>query len=211
MRSLPTKKHRRDDRESVPITDWIRKFDDESVRELMLHYRPLLHEVARRHWNRRFQPRLDPSDAVQLTWTSMALNVRKTQFENRDHFMRFLMKTLGNHLVNIHRSLYAQKRSVARELELHGSFERGGLEVATPSENALDQLIELELVTDTLRAVLRLPRELQRLLRWRFRKGMSYSEIGRKIDRSESEVRHLVDKCLNTICRELRFQARIPR
>ena len=125
--------------------------------------------------------------------------------------MGFLMKTLGNHLVNIHRSLYAQKRSVAREVVLDESSDRAGMEVATQSENALDQLIELELVADTLRAILGLPRELQRLLRWRFRKGMSYSEIGRKIDRSESEVRHLVDKCLNTICRELRVQAGIPR
>ncbi|MFO0013253.1 MAG: RNA polymerase sigma factor [Planctomycetota bacterium] len=189
----------------------MRKFDDESVRELMIHYRPLLHEIARRNWNRRYQPRLDPSDALQLTWTSMVLSARGTRFENRDHFMGFLTKTLSNHLVNIHRSLYAKKRSVAREVDLIDSTQKTVFEFATNAPSNLDELIERELVCETLQAILRLPRELQHLLRWRFRKGMSYSEIANKIDRTDDEVRHLVDKCVRAICRDLRIRAGVPR
>jgi RNA polymerase sigma factor (sigma-70 family) len=194
-----------------PITDWVRKFDDESVRELMTHYRPLLYEIARRRWRRQFQRRMDPSDALQLTWTSIAMSRRKNRFENRDHFMGFLMKTLSHHLVNIHRSLYAQKRSVAREVEPSEASNQPILDVQADDPTALDQLIEQELVVDTLQAMLRLPRELQRLLRWRFRKGMTYGEIAEKIDRTEDDVRRLVEKCVRALCLDLQINSRILR
>ncbi len=47
--------------DTVPITDWVSRFDDESIRELMTHYRPLLYAIARRHWKSEFQARIDPS------------------------------------------------------------------------------------------------------------------------------------------------------
>jgi DNA-directed RNA polymerase specialized sigma24 family protein len=72
-------------------------------------------------------------------------------------------------------------------------------------------VIEKEFLTEVLQVLLRLPRELQRLIRWRFRKGMTYPEIALKIDRTEDDVRHLVDKCVNDICRELRNIDRLRR
>jgi DNA-directed RNA polymerase specialized sigma subunit len=42
----------------------------------------------------------------------------------------------------------------------------------------------------------RLPRELQRILRWRFRKEMTYQQIGEKLQRSDDDVRMLVKRCL---------------
>jgi DNA-directed RNA polymerase specialized sigma24 family protein len=69
-------------------------------------------------------------------------------------------------------------------------------------------LIEKEFLAEVLQVILQLPRELQRLLRWRFRKGMTYSEIAIRIDRTEDDVRHLVDKCVNDVCRELRNRDR---
>jgi RNA polymerase sigma factor (sigma-70 family) len=194
-----------------PVTAWLRKFDEASLQELMLHYRPLLHEIAKRNWNRRYQPRLDPSEALQLTWASVALQAPRVRFVNRYHFMVFLTKTLRNHLISIHRSLYAQKRSVTREIELACVENRNLIDPTTHESSVLDDLIEREFLSATLRAMLRLPRELQRLLRWRFRKGMTCSEIAVKIGCSESEVRHMIDRCIRSIGRELRQQPRIPR
>ncbi len=196
-------------RANAPITDWVRKFDDESIRELMEHYRPLLYTIARRHWDPRIQRHVDPSDALQLTWSSMAETSRRIGFKDRAHFASFLTKTLGNHLVNIRRSLYAQKRSVAREVEPSADSADCEFDVAAIQDEVLDRLIEREFLAETLQAMLRLPRELQRLLRWRFRKGMTLSEIARKIDRTEDDVRHLIDKCVNTVCRDLRTKSRM--
>jgi RNA polymerase sigma factor (sigma-70 family) len=195
-------------RESAPITDWVRKFDDESVRELMEHYRPLLYEIARRHWDRRYQRRIDPSDALQLTWSSIAQTSRRVGFQNRAHFAGFLTRTLAQHLVNIRRSLYAKKRSVAREVDVCETPSEPVIDLACDDPAVLDTLIEKEFLAEVLQVILQLPRELQRLLRWRFRKGMTYSEIAIRIDRTEDDVRHLVDKCVNDVCRELRNRDR---
>jgi len=198
-------------RENAPITDWVRKFDDASVRELMQHYRPLLYEIARRHWDRRYQRRIDPSDALQLTWSSIAETSRQVGFQNRAHFAGFLTRTLAQHLVNIRRSLYAKKRSVAREVDACETPSDPLVDLASNDPTVLDKVIEKEFLTEVLQVLLRLPRELQRLIRWRFRKGMTYPEIALKIDRTEDDVRHLVDKCVNDICRELRNIDRLRR
>jgi RNA polymerase sigma factor (sigma-70 family) len=195
----------------APITDWIRKFDDESVRELMEHYRPLLYEIARRHWDRRYQRRVDPSDALQLTWCSMAETSRRVGFQNRAHFAGFLTRTLAQQLVNIRRSLYAKKRSVAREVDTGETPSQIMVDVACDDPTALENLIEKEFLREVLQVMFALPRELQRLLRWRFRKGMTYPEIAHRIDRTEDDVRHLVDKCVNDVCRELRNRDRRRR
>jgi RNA polymerase sigma factor (sigma-70 family) len=68
----------------------------------------------------------------------------------------------------------------------------------------VERVIEKELAKDTLDALLRLPRELQHLMRWRFRHGMTYREIGEKLGRSEDEVRHLVNYCIKLIRKDLR-------
>lgn len=193
--------------EIAPITDWVSRFDDESVRELMAHYRPLLYAIVRRRWKREFQSRLDPSDALQLTWASIAQTSERTRFENRYQFIAFLIKTLNNHLVNLRRSLYAQKRSVAREIRLSETSADDFFGAAPEEPTALDRLLEEELARDILRAFLRLPRELRRMLRWRFRNGMTYAAIAHKIDRKEDDVRYLINKCVNAICRDLQVES----
>ena len=61
-----------------------------------------------------------------------------------------------------------------------------------PIENLLNQ----EVCERLHFALNRLPRELQRVLRWRFRKGMTYKQIGEKLDRSDDDVQMLVNRCL---------------
>lgn len=75
----------------------------------------------------------------------------------------------------------------------------------------LDEMIRLELLQDVMSVILKFPRELQRLMRWRFRKGLTYAEIGAKIGRSGDEVRYLVDQCVRDICRQLPAAYTAPR
>jgi RNA polymerase sigma factor (sigma-70 family) len=193
--------------QNTPITDWVSRFDDESVRELMVHYRPLLSAIVRRHWRSEFQSRMDPSDAVQLTWASIAQASERTQFVNRFQFISFLIKTLNNQIVDIRRSLFAQKRSVAQEAHLSWSTANETLFVAPEEQNALDRLIQQELAQEVLHGFLRLPRELRRMLRWRFRDGMTYAAIAGKIDRKEDDVRYLIKKCIQEIRRGLQIHS----
>jgi RNA polymerase sigma factor (sigma-70 family) len=66
----------------------------------------------------------------------------------------------------------------------------------SPDTNPLDRLLSEENCHRLHVAVERLPVELQRLLRWRFRKGMTYKQIGERLQRSENDVRMLITRCL---------------
>lgn len=187
-----------------PITEWVQRFDDESINELMRHYRPLLRTIVARNWNHHFQQRLDPSDAVQLTWTSIASKAPKSKFKDRKHFGAYLIRTLRSQLVDIRRMLFAEKRRVTNEVTFSNAGIADDFNGAAEELAALDQLIHQELVYDVLQAILRMPRELQRLLRWKFRKGMTYEQIAEKIGSTERKVRTLIQKCIREITYEVR-------
>ena len=94
------------------------------------------------------------------------------------------------------RFLLCKKRSIYRErpIETVGQDAENQLVDcdSLPIENLLNQEVcdRLNISTN------RLPRELQRVLRWRFRKGMTYKQIGEKLDRTDDDVRMLVNRCL---------------
>ncbi len=60
----------------------------------------------------------------------------------------------------------------------------------------IDDLLSREIYIRLGETLSRMPRELQRVLRWRFRKGMTYKQIGDKLQRSEDDVRMLIKRCL---------------
>ncbi|MFN7629150.1 MAG: RNA polymerase sigma factor, partial [Pirellula sp.] len=97
--------------QSAPITDWARRLDEESLLELIRHYQPLLKVLAKRSWDKRLQSKIDPSDALQQTWTSISKHAGKTHFEDRRHFYSYLRKVLRNQITDIKRLLLqSQKR-----------------------------------------------------------------------------------------------------
>lgn len=200
----------------VPVTDHVRVFGEAEVRELMRYYRPLLKEIIRRRWDRRMQRRIDPSDALQTTWISVVQGVGGRRFEDRSQFTGFLTRILCNQIENFRRCVFAKKRSVLREQsdgDFFGgsSFGEGELVDGGLGDEILDRMIREEMIEEVLCAILKLPRELQRLLRWRFRKGMTYAEIAGKLGRKEDEVRYLVDQCVKGISRKIPANVWGPR
>lgn len=195
----------------VPVTDHVRVFGEEEVRELMRYYRPLLKEIIRRRWDRRMQRRIDPSDALQTTWISVVQGVGSRRFEDRSQFAGFLIRILCNQLENFRRCVFAKKRSVLREQSDGDLIDDGELTDSGLGDEILDRMIREEMIEEVLCAILKLPRELQRLLRWRFRKGMTYAEIAQRLERKEDEVRYLVDQCVKGISRKLPANAWVPR
>ena len=188
-----------------PITQWVRRSDDEALAEVMKHYRPMLLAIARQGWDRRFQARADLSDAVQQAWSAVALKLPKKNFACREEFQVYLIKTIRSQLISLRRFLIrTQKRSVVREVRLeddsvdHQAFQR------QPSVTPLDQVIQQEFSRLALDAIRKLPRELQRLLILRFRRGLTYREIAERMHRSEDEARRLVDHAVCLIRKDIR-------
>ncbi len=187
-----------------PITSWLHRFDNDSVLALMNYYRPLLRAIARKKWDRRFQGHVDLSETLHRTWATVALQMPKKQFSNRAEFCAYLTRSLCNQLVSYRRYLLmAKKRSVRREVGAPDPENMVQASPLQPSHIPLERVIQKELAKNTLDAMLHLPRELQHLMRWRFRKGMTYREIGKKMGRSEDEVRHLVNYCIKQVRKDL--------
>jgi RNA polymerase sigma factor (sigma-70 family) len=67
----------------------------------------------------------------------------------------------------------------------------------------LDTLLNPEICERLHASLNQLPRELQRVLRWRFRKGMTYKQIGERLDRTEDDARMLVNRCLARVRSEV--------
>lgn len=188
-----------------PITSWLHRFDNAAIVALMNYYRPLLKTIAGRNWDQRFQGHVDLSETLHRTWATVALQIPKKRFANRAQFCAYLTRSLCNQLVSYRRYLLvAKKRSVGCEVRSPDPVNMGQAIRSQKSLLPVERVIEKELAKDTLDALLRLPRELQHLMRWRFRHGMTYREIGEKLGRSEDEVRHLVNYCIKLIRKDLR-------
>lgn len=190
-----------------PVTDLLRTFDHESISELISYYKPLLYAVAKREWNREYQQRIGVSDAVQNTLIAMVENAPLHTFPSRTHFKNYLTTILRNHLRSIRRKIFSNKRSIEREihLEMHSVISN---KTCQQTPNHLDAMIEAELAHSVLMAISKLPKELQRILRWRYRKGMTLQQIASRIERKPDAVRYLLEKCIVEIRREIRREFR---
>jgi DNA-directed RNA polymerase specialized sigma24 family protein len=68
----------------------------------------------------------------------------------------------------------------------------------------LEQLINEELLNRTRVAMATLPLEVKKMLDMRFVRGMTYLEIGQKLNRSEDDVRMFIKRWLMRIKDEIR-------
>ncbi len=189
--------------QQTPITDLLRSFNDQSVSELVTYYRPLLYEIARREWNRKYERRIGISDIVQSTFVSMAKCVPNESFIDRHHFKKFLTTLLRNHLRSFRRVLLSKKRTIDKEVPFTATSSTFHIAVRDRTDQ-LDIMIETELIHKVLISLKKLPREVQRLIRWRYRKGMTFRQIGERIDRKPDDVRYLLDRCISEIAKDLR-------
>ncbi|MFY8072831.1 MAG: RNA polymerase sigma factor [Pirellula sp.] len=189
----------------VPVTDLVQAFDADSIRELMSYYHPLLRQIAQEHWCSKLRRRYGISDAIQNTWVSLTSHSPKRRFDNRGQFTAYLACSLGNQIKSLRRRVSAKKRGTDQETDL-GEIPIIDVIADQQDHNQLDVLIQKEMVCATLAALLRQPREIQRLLRWRFRKKMTYAQIGAKIERNADDVRYLINTCLREIAREVRSE-----
>jgi RNA polymerase sigma factor (sigma-70 family) len=188
----------------VDITGLLERRDAAALGELMRWYRPLLRALADRKLDAIVRTRIDPSDVVQEACGDVVAAIHRVESKSRQQFWGYLKETLINKIHDVRRRfVLAEKRSIVRE---NRDFCRAdGMEAWVDHciEQPLDVLIHDETCRSVLLALGRLPRELKRLLRWRFRKGMTYKEIGQRVGRSEDDVRMLITRCLARVRKEV--------
>lgn len=188
-----------------PITDMARVLDENAIDELISYYGPLLSVIANRQWCSHLRSQFGVSDAIQNTWMAVVRNAPKEHFKNRQHFVGYLTTTLRNQIRKLQRKLTAKKRGFDEKADWDEAQEIDSIPNFQEAD-PIDRLIQQELARSVMIVLHRQPREIQRLLRWRYRKAMSYSQIGAKIDRKADDVRYLINTCIREISREVRSQ-----
>lgn len=182
------------------VSKLLRRHDRAALDELLEWYRPLLKAIAERELDTLLRPKLDASDVVQETCQDVVRGFSQVQARRSFQFWSYLRTTLRHKLDNARRKFkHSKKRSVYREQAINDGSGRASAPLLDFEPQPLDHLINDETCEQVRTLLVRLPPELQRVLRWRFSKNMTYKEIGDKIHRSEDDVRMLIRRCLARI------------
>ena len=179
------------------ISELLTRRDPAALEDLINWYRPLLKGMANRDLDRLLRSKIDASDIVQETCRDVARVFPSLRTTNRTQFVAYLSTVLKHKIEDVRRRfLVCQKRSIYRELQIERVERDVENKMVDCGAHPIENLLNQEVCERLHFAMNRLPQELQRVLRWRFRKGMTYKQIGEKLERSDDDVRMLVNRCL---------------
>ncbi len=186
------------------VSELLVRRDSAALEDLISWYRPLLKALANRDLDHLLRSKVDASDIVQEACSDVARSFTSIRATNRIQFVAYLAKVLKHKIEDMRRRfMMSQKRSVYREQPLAGCGSIDENILVDGNSQPLDTLLYQEICERLHASLNQLPRELQRVLRWRFRKGMTYKQIGERLDRTEDDARMLVNRCLARVRSEV--------
>ena len=170
--------------------------DENTISELLSWYRPLLSDIASSHHAPLLRAKFDASDIVQQTCQDASANFEQFEAQTSNQFVAWLLKLLANNFADAKRHfIRAQKRSVLREQSPREDsmfVDKCLISNSRPEQD----LVHRERLLAVAYAVKQLPESIQQVLKWRFEDGMTYSQIGEIVGRSEDAIRVRVQRCL---------------
>ena len=179
------------------ISELLIRRDPAALKELITWYRPLLKGLANRDLDPLLRSKIDASDIVQETCRDVARSFPSLKTTNRLQFVAYMSTVLKHKIEDVRRRfLICQKRSIYRERPIETVGQDIENKLVDFDSQPFENLLNEEVCERLHFAMGRLPRELQRVLRWRCRKGMTYKQIGDKLERTDDDVRMLVNRCL---------------
>jgi RNA polymerase sigma-70 factor (ECF subfamily) len=188
---------------------------ESALGELLELYRGYLLSVANQELDPALQRKAAPSDVVQDTFLEAHRLFGRFEGEAAEQFLAWLRAILHHKVSEQHNRYRAtQKRQVGRECSLDETGPHGMLgdllpgQASSPSVRAVRQ----EEVEQLRQAVERLPETQRQVLIWHHWEGLTFGEIGRRLERSEDAVRMIFGRALDRLAEELeREQVRGPR
>lgn len=158
-------------------------------------YRPLLRELLRDLGDPRLAAKIDVSDLVQQTFHDAVTGFDQLRADRTSQFFAWIRTLLFNNVYAAKRRfLVTQKRNIAFECSV--SEDSALLKaIADPAVDPERDAIIGELLQRLEQGVRNLPEAVQTVLKWRYEEGLTFKEIGDRVNRSEDSVRMLVTRC----------------
>jgi RNA polymerase sigma-70 factor (subfamily 1) len=172
--------------------------DDAAWGRILASYEPVLKKRARYSLPAELQRKESPSDVVQHTLA--AAFRRRDRFIGRtpDELRVWLLGIQWNRVRKILRRYFGTaRRNVAREVSIDAvgaSGIKGPVETASGCDGKRSRLAA---------AIARLPDDQRQLLRWRYNEGLSFAEIGRRLEIKEDAARMQISRLVSELRRRV--------
>jgi RNA polymerase sigma-70 factor (ECF subfamily) len=167
------------------------------VFEITRHY---LLEIANAELGSDLQAKAGGSDLVQQTFLEAQRDFAQFHGTSEGELRAWLRRILLNNVASFQRSFrQTEKRRVGKELSL-GDVDAEAGHWETPSRAAMAR----ERRDAVERALSRLPEHYAEVLRLRQQEGLTFAEIGRRLERSEEAGQKLWARALEQFEKELR-------
>jgi RNA polymerase sigma factor (sigma-70 family) len=190
--------------DSKPVSELLAKKDAEALEQLLTWYRPFLREIAEELLGKRLHQKIDASDLVQETLSNVAVGFPSVRVKTREQWKDYLYRVVARKVADARKFFFAnRKRDIQREIDGSKLAECFEEMIDEHADKPIDEMIHREFAREVLLIVKRLPKEIRKILRWRYRKGMTYEQIGTRVKRSKDDVRMLIRRCIETIRKEL--------
>ena len=187
--------------------------DPAAMGDLLSLYRDYLLSIASQEIPAELHAKVNPSDVVQDTFLEASrifARFRGTETENVRAWLRGILLNKLNELQQHY--FGTEKRQIRREQSLDGGRNGPRLPQAvvgsdsTPSGHA----IRNEESQQLSEALARLPEHYRQVLAWRSFEGLSFAEIGRRLERSEDAARMLYTRAFERLQVEMGLDDAAP-
>jgi RNA polymerase sigma-70 factor (ECF subfamily) len=182
----------------------IRGGDETAACALFVACHDPLRELVESRMDRVFQKgRVDPEDVIQEAYAAAWSGLGDAEFANFAAFIGWMRKITQNKLIDLRRSLLAEKQDVNLRLSrerLHSAsyydlFDQVASPQTAPSGNAMRE----EALAALSSQMWRLPEDYRLVIRWRFIQFLPVSEIAARLNRSESAGHQLCHRGLKQL------------
>jgi RNA polymerase sigma-70 factor (ECF subfamily) len=178
--------------------------DAAAVGRLLDSCRSDLHRVARGLLPHLLQPKGSGSDLVQDTLLAAVRHLGDFRGGTEIEFRTWLESILRNEAADFRRRfLGTAKRRATVEVPLQGGDVESSEDLASGDESPRTRLIARETRQRAREVLAALPANLREIVEGRIFENLSFAEIGRRIGRSESTVRHHFGKAVRLLAGRL--------
>ena len=178
------------------LLEAVRRDDRSAQGEVLQHYRPWLHLLARLEIDGRFRGKFDASDIVQQTLLEACRDLLQFRGGTEGELLAWLRQVLAHVLGHeLRRYAGTQQRDVAREVSLEQSLaqssQRLGDLLAAPGSSPSQQAVRHEQEVLLAEVLARPPDDYREVLILRNLEGLSHEEVAARMCRGVGAVRML--------------------
>lgn len=176
--------------------------NNESLGQLLEHYRAYLTVLAQRYLDQRLKGRLDAADVVQVTFLEAQRDLPSFRGHHIEELLGWLRHILRNNVSSAHQKhIYTQKRSAGREVSNSPTDSRPAITDLAPSEQTSpsQRMMRDEAAVYLSNCLEELPDTQREALRLRYVEGRSLKEISESMDKTEMAVAGLLKRGLKAL------------